>query len=115
VTPAPKGVHLEIRMDAGDLLLREQNGKFPASVNVVFSDRGETDAPDSTGLQARPLGEPVVTGYAVNLTRDERDKAMRERIQFSQDHAVGDGVRRVRLLVMDAYTSAVGSITFPVR
>jgi len=40
---------------------------------------------------------------------------MKEGIPLSEDHATSDAVQRVRLIVLDQNTNAVGSLTFPVK
>lgn len=115
VTPAPKSLHLDIRVDAGDLLLSLQNGKYTGALTVVLSDRDNSAGAASAGLQVRPLGEPSMSSFAVEMTSEQYDKTMRGGLEFSKDHTLGDAARMVRLIVMDTNTNAVGSLTFPVR
>lgn len=110
--PAGDSVHLEIHVDVADLLLREQDGKFSGAVTVLLSDRG---ADPAGGLQFRPLGEPAMSTFALQMTPEQHARKMREGLDFAQDHAISDRVQRVRLMVMDANTNAIGSVTFPVR
>ena len=112
VTPTAKGVHLDILLDTADLLLREQGGKFVGALTVVLSDRGAAET-DSAGLQLRPIGEPAVQSLALAITKERHDSGAPEEIQL--EHATSDSVQRIRLVVMDANTNAIGSLTFPVR
>jgi VWFA-related protein len=112
VTPTAKGVHLEIQVDTADLLLREQGGKFAGALTLVLSDREAADS-DSAGLQLRPIGAPAVQSFALEMTKERHDNMAPEEIQL--DHAIGETVYRVRLMVMDANSNAIGSLTFPVR
>jgi len=114
VSPAANGIHLEIRVDVADLLLREQAGKYSGIVAVLISDRGAKEQSE-TGLMYRPLGEPAESDLRVNLTKEERDSQMGSGLLISQDHAINAGVARVRVMVMDRNTNQVGSVTFPVR
>jgi hypothetical protein len=40
---------------------------------------------------------------------------MKEGIPLSQDHPTTDAVQRVRLIILDQNTNAVGSLTVPVK
>ena len=99
------GVHLDIRIDPSDLLLREQGGKHSAALYCLISDRSG----------AAPLGEPAVLELTPELTAEEYKTVMKEGLPFAQDHPTSDAVRQVRVIVLDQNTSAVGSVTFPVK
>lgn len=105
VSPADKGVHLEIRINPSDMLLREQGGKFGDGVTFLLSDRGASG----------PLGEPTVSSFNLDLSKEQLDTVRKEGIPISQDHATSDAVQLVRLIVLDQNTNEVGSLTFPVR
>jgi hypothetical protein len=99
------GVHIEIRIDPSDLLLREQGGKHSAALYCLISDRSG----------AAPLGEPAVLELTPELTAEQYKTVMKEGLPFAQDHPTSDAVRQVRVIVLDQNTSAVGSVTFPVK
>lgn len=100
-----QGVHLEIRINPSDIMLREQGGKFSGAVYFLVSDRGASG----------PRGEPSVTSFNLDLTAAQHDAVMKEGIPLSQDHATTGAVQQVRLIVLDQNTNAVGSLTFPVK
>jgi VWFA-related protein len=102
---AGKGVHLEVRINPSDILLREQGGKFTAAVYFLVADIGASGT----------LGEPSVSSFNLDLTAAQHDKVMKEGIPMSQDHPTTDAVRRVRIIVLDQNTNEVGSLTFPVK
>jgi len=114
VSPAEKGVHLIIRVEASDLLLREQDGKFAGALTLLLSDRGASEEA-STGLRLRPLGDPSVSSVSLELNGEQHDKAMKDGLSFSLDHPLGNSVERVRLIIMDQSTNQIGSLTFPVK
>lgn len=99
------GVHLEVRIDAADLLLREEGGKFKGALYFLISDRGANG----------PLGEPAVLNLAPELTAAQHDTVMKEGLPLEQDHPTTDAVQQVRLIVLDQNTNAVGSVTFAVK
>lgn len=103
--PGDKGVHLEIQINPSDLLLRQEGGKYKGAVAFLLSDRSESG----------PLGDPSVSSFNLDLTPEQHDKLMKAGIPLSQDHAVSDAVKYVRVIVMDQNTNATGSLTFPVK
>ena len=114
VSPAANGVHLEIRIDLANLLLREQDGKYTGIVSVLLSDRGAQE-PSKSGLMYRPLGNPAESDFRLNLTQTERDSQMRNGLAVSMDHPMATPKQRVRVIVMDRSTSQIGTVTFAVR
>jgi VWFA-related protein len=99
------GVHLEIRIDPSDLLLREQGGKYSGAVYCLISDRSAS----------APLGEPAVLDLKPELTAEQYKMVTKEGLPFAQDHPTSDAVRQVRIIFLDQNTNAVGSLTFPVK
>jgi len=99
------GVHLDIRVDPSDLLLREQGGKFSGAVYLLISDRSSS----------APLGEPAVLDLKPDLTAEQYKTVMKEGLAIAQDHPTSDAVRQVRIIILDQNTNAVGSVTFPVK
>ena len=99
------GVHLEIRVDPSDLLLREQGGKYSGALYCLVSDRSAT----------APLGEPAVLDLKPELTAEQYKMVMKDGLPFTQDHPTSDAAREVRIIVLDQNTNAVGSVTFPVK
>jgi len=102
---AKPGVHMAITINAADLLLRDQGGKFTGAVYFLMSDRGASG----------PLGEPSVASFNLDLTAAQHDMVMKQGIPMEQDHATSDAVREVRLIVLDQNTNKVGSLTFPIK
>ena len=100
-----KGVHLEIRINPSDVVLREQGGKFAGAVYLLISDRGAAGA----------LGEPTVSSFNLDLTPEQHAIVLKEGIPLSQDHPTSDAVRQIRLIVLDQNTNASGSLTFPIK
>jgi VWFA-related protein len=99
------GVHLEIRIDPLDLMLREQGGKYSGAIYCLISDRSAT----------APLGEPQVLDLKPELTAEQYKTVLKDGLPFAQDHPTSDAVRQVRVIVLDQNTNAVGSVTFPVK
>jgi VWFA-related protein len=102
---AKPGVHMEIRVNPSDILMREQDGKFTGAIYLLVSDRGASG----------PLGEPSLASFPFELTAAQHDAVMKEGIPFPQDHPTTDAVQQVRVIVLDQNTNAVGSLTFAVK
>jgi hypothetical protein len=100
-----KGVHMEIRINPADVVLREQAGKFTGAVYLLVSDRGPSGA----------LGQPAVSSFNLELTAAQHDAVLKDGIPLSQDHPTGDEVQQVRIILLDQNTNAAGSLTFPVK
>jgi len=108
VTPTagnPKSLHLEIRIQPLDLLLREQLGRFGDVLTFVSADLGA----------AGPIGDPSISNFTLDLTREQRDTAIKEGLPIAVDHPINDAIQKIRLIVQDQATNAVGSLTFPVN
>jgi VWFA-related protein len=97
------GMHLEIRIDPSDLLLREQNGKYMGALYCLISDRNASG----------PLGEPSVLDLKPELTPDQYKMVIKDGLPLQQDHPTG--AAEVRVIILDQNTNRVGSVTFPIR
>lgn len=97
------GVHLEIRIDPADLLLRRQGDKYMGALYCLISDR--------TG--SGPAGEPSVLDLKPELTPDQYKTVMKEGLPLEQDHPTT--APQVRVIILDQNTNQVGSVTFPVK
>jgi hypothetical protein len=108
VSPAsgsPKTVHLKIQINAADLLMLEQAGHFVDGLTFLFSDIGASG----------PIGDPTVSNSVVTLTHEQRDAVLKAGIPLSPDLPLKDGTQKVRIIVLDQSTNAVGSLTVPVQ
>ena len=103
LTPAGQARHIEIRIHPPDILLREQNGQFEGSVYLLVAILGA----------AGPLGEPSLESFDLKLTAAQRQAATNEGIPIAHDQAFDSQVQRIRLIVLDRKTNAVGSLTVP--
>jgi VWFA-related protein len=97
------GMHIQIRIDPTDLVLRDQGGKYAGALYCLISDRSASG----------PLGEPAVLDLKPELTADQYKTVMKEGLPFEQDHPTTAPL--VRVIVLDQNTNQVGSVTFPVK
>ena len=101
---AGKTVHLQIRVNPADLLLREDGDHFAGDLTLLIADIGA----------AGPIGEPALSNSSIHLSREQRDAAMKEGIPIAQDHPINDAIQKVRVIVLDQGSNAVGSLTIPI-
>jgi VWFA-related protein len=108
ITPAagtPKAVHLQIQINLADLLLLEQVGHFTGGLTFLVSDVGASG----------PIGDPAQSSSMLNLTKEQRDAVLKTGLPLPMDHPFKDGTQKLRIIVLDQSTNAVGSLTLPVR
>ncbi len=61
-----------------------------------------------------PIGAPSVAMLNVHLTREQHDAAMKDGIPATQEHAIGDPVQKIKILVLDQGSDTAASVTIPV-
>jgi len=97
-------VHLQIRINAADLLLLWRGGGYHGQLTLTFVQY------DGNGARVSAAKTP----FRFNMTREQLDKAMTAGIQPQQDWTIDQKVRKARLLVYDEESNALGSVTFPI-
>jgi hypothetical protein len=50
----------------------------------------------------------------IHLTREQLDAAMKDGIPAAQEHAIGDAVQKIKILVLDQGSDTAASLTIPV-
>jgi hypothetical protein len=99
------GFHLDIRIDAADLLLHEQGGKYSGAIYCLISDRTTTTS----------LGEPAVFDLHPDLTADQYKTVLKDGLIIPEDHPTAAATQEIRVIILDQNTNEVGSVTFPVK
>jgi VWFA-related protein len=102
-------VHLQIRVDASDLHLgpSEHLGSaepYTGSFRVAFAQY--TDDWQSGISEMAPV--------ELHLTTQQRDAILHDGVVLSLDRPVPEGASRIRVIVQDNQSDAVGSLTIPV-
>ncbi len=104
LTGSLSGSQLKARIDAKDIAFAEAGDHYEAQLRIaVFGYAVDGRAENSTFVRA-PL----------RYTAQERDKALNEGIAFTQKVAKADQFSKVRLIVFDRGSNAIGSLTIPV-
>jgi hypothetical protein len=96
-------VELSIRVDAGDVSLAQAGewatGRLAVSV-VGYMKDGRTELFPAEEVTPK-------------LTAEQREKALREGIRVEERLVLAEGVERLRVLVYDRGSGAVGSLGIP--
>ena len=107
LSPDSKGgrtERLEAHIDAQDVLLVHEGNLYNGQLRlaVVGYDPG-----------GRPLRGPVIP-LDLHYSAQERDRALQQGIVFSQNVAITEELKKIRLIVFDRGSNAIGSVTIPV-
>ena len=99
----PRTAHLNVRIDAKDIAFGRDGDQYTGQLRLAVA-----------GLAAggRTEGSPVIP-LDLHYSAPERDQALKEGIAFSHDVAIGGPVSKVRLIVFDRGSNAIGSLTLP--
>jgi VWFA-related protein len=100
----PQAVHLQVRIEAGDLRIQRQDDRFAGSVSVTYVTY------DADGKQ----NPSAPIAYPFKMTAEQHQGALKDGIRLSPDRPMTDAIRKVRVIVFDRNSSAVGSLTIPV-
>jgi len=108
VSPDPgsgQNVRFEIRIDAEDLLLLQDQDHRTGKVSCLFAA--------SEGARLYQTGPPIP--IYLSLTPEQYETAVHDGIELRRTIPAGAAVRKVRVIVVDAQLGAVGSLTIPIQ
>ena len=101
----PQMEHFNLHIDANDLALARQGGQYTAQLRlaaIAYLANGRNQ-------------DSRIIGFNPHYGAAERDKAIRDGIDFNQDMKVEANVKQIRFIVFDRGSNAVGSVTIPVN
>jgi VWFA-related protein len=106
VTPGatPHSVRIQLRIDPSNLTIVQQNGRYAGQLAALYA-----------GLTAegpKPLAKPA--NLTLDWTAQQYDSVARDGIPVTEDLPAPDGVRQVRIVIVDTRSNQVGSLTVPV-
>jgi VWFA-related protein len=96
----PGAAQFKIRVDYADALVAEQANRYTANLVVTFVDY--------TSKGPKSVSAPA--GLQVSMTEEQRAAAMKDGILVTEDHPLGEGVERVRVIVYDPAANLLGSL-----
>ncbi len=100
----PPGMHFQVIVRAQDVLLLQAGEQYHGELGVTFVEY------TADGRRAASNPMPLT----LDFNAEQRQQAIAEGIGAQGDQALPDGVTRVRLIVMDEFSDAIGSVTIPV-
>jgi VWFA-related protein len=102
---AERMAHLEVRIDAKDVALGHEGDQYTGQLRLAVA-----------GYQADGrIEDSAVVPLDLHYSAQERDKALNEGIAFSDNVMIGKKLNKVRLIVFDRGSNAIGSLTIPVN
>jgi VWFA-related protein len=105
-TPLPAGppaLHLAMRIDLADVQLTQNGDVYTGQLATRFIEYQD----DGAMAQSKPAS------MNLRLTREQRDAAMKEGVPVAQDLLVSPHVQKIRFIVFDNGSTAIGSLTLP--
>jgi len=108
VTPLPGDkpvLRLAVRIDLADVQLTETGDVYTCQLAARVVEYQD----DGTNLQTKP------SSLDLRLTREQRDAAMKEGYAWVADVEVSSHVQKIRAIVFDSGSTAIGSLSVPVN
>ena len=102
--PGGLGVHLDAHIDARDIVLVHTGDTYDAELRLGIAGYAEG---------SQPKRGPVLP-MDLHLNTQQRDKALQEGIAFVQDLTLPRQMDKLRVIVFDRGSTAIGSVTLPV-
>lgn len=103
LTTDPPGLHLEVRIDLAGVQLTQAGDTFAGQLATRFVEYQD----DGAIRQSKP------ESLSLHFTREQRDAALKEGYALTEDLAVPAHVEKIRVIVFDAASTAIGSLTLP--
>ena len=97
--------NLEIRVNYEDALVLSKDGKYSADLVLAIVDYG--------ALGPKSISQPDVMHLTMN--EQQRAEAMKDGILLTKEHALGQGIERMRLIVYDPATHLWGATMAAVK
>jgi VWFA-related protein len=94
-----------IRMDPADIQLVSEGGQYTGHLRLAIVGYGADGKTDGSGMWPIDL----------RLSSEQREKDMKEGISIGKDVQFGETVEKVRFIVFDRGSNAIGSLTIPVK
>ena len=100
----PGNVQLQIRIDAGDVRLLHQEDGYAGHLSTTIAYYEASGARKAFGTAQREF----------RFNDEQRRAALRSGIGLADERQVPAGVNRIRVIVFDPESNAVGSVSIPV-
>ena len=100
----PTQARIAVRIDAGDIALAHTADRYSGQLRLALAGYRKDGSVATSGIA------PLDLDYSAA----DRDKALREGTAFNQDVALDDTLSKIRVVVFDRGSNAVGSVSIPV-
>jgi hypothetical protein len=97
-------IHLQVKVNPADLLMRKDGDKLSDQMSVAVADY------TTQGLKTSPTPKT----FTIRMTPEQLAKYTKEGLALAQDHPVDPTIQKVRFIVYDNGMNSVGTITVPV-
>ena len=106
VTPGatPHTVRIQLRIDPSSLTIVQQNGRYAGQLAVLYAGL--------TAEGAKQLSKPA--NLTLDWTAQQYDNVAKDGIPVAEDLQTPEGVRQVRIIIVDTKSNQIGSLTVPV-
>ena len=100
----PQSVHLQIRINTGDLHMTRQQDRYAGQISVSYVTY---DADSKHAISA-------ATPFPFRMTDQQRAGALTGGMTLSPDRPIPDSVKKLRIIVYDRGSNAIGALTVPI-
>ena len=97
--------HLKARIEAKDIALGREGDQYTGQLRLAVVGYLANGRAEGSGVIPLDL----------HYSAQEREKALKEGVDFSHDVVIGEQMVKVRLIVFDRDSNAIGSLTIPVN
>jgi VWFA-related protein len=101
----PNATQFRLRIDPADLQLTHTGGAYDGQVQVRIVTYMADDKTATSNVVSVPW----------HFTDEQRDRAMKDGLVLYKDMALAPAVQKVRFVILDPTSNAVGSLTIPVK
>ncbi len=107
VTPGdhPHTVRIQLRIDPSNLAIVRQNGRYTGQLALLYAALTADGPP-------KQLSKP--TSLTLDWTAQQYDGISKDGILVGEDLPLPEGIRQVRIVVVDTRSNQVGSLTVPI-
>jgi VWFA-related protein len=105
VTPGagPHTLHIQLRIDPSHLTIVQQNGRYSGQLALLYAGV----ANDGVKQLAKP------SNLKLDWTAEQYDGESKDGIPVTEDLAAPDGIRQIRIVIVDTNSNQVGTLTVP--
>lgn len=106
----PNTIHVRFRIDASDLAILQQNGHYSGQLAALYT--GLADG-GTEQLQKRPMELEHPKRLTLDWSSEQYAKVVDNWIPIDVDLRVTSGVQKVRIVIVDTRSNAIGTLTIP--